>query len=309
MESTQINSNTDPIGRLVAKLANSLASTSAAAITTYELAMHVYSLLNDVQDLDPKKAFQDVLQSLLAMHLLTPMNHVVPKAYFIFGRSSAVPADVVCSLDPFSYVSHLSAMEYYGLTDRFPQILYMTRPSAPEWRRQATARTAKDLGHLTSTYENSGLPRMTQPKISKIGRTSIQFCERTQWGAFRLVSGSRLRVATIGRVFLDMLREPIFCGGIQHVIDIYRREAKKYLKLIVDEVDRHGKPIDKIRIGYLLSEVCKLNPPEMTSWQQFAKRGGSRKLDPECEYAPRYSERWMLSINVPSLTLPEDEDG
>jgi predicted transcriptional regulator of viral defense system len=146
------------------------------------------------------------------------------------------------------------------------------------------------------------------PKIASVGNTVIQFYERSQLGAFRLVSGSTLRVATIGRVFLDMLREPALCGGIQHVVDIYQREAKRYLKLIVDEVERHGQPIDKVRVGYLLSDVCKLEAPEFSSWQKFAQRGGSRKLDAKGEYVPSYSERWLLSINVPSLTLPEDVD-
>jgi predicted transcriptional regulator of viral defense system len=110
-----------------------------------------------------------------------------------------------------------------------------------------------------------------------------------------------LRVATLGRVFLDMLREPRLCGGIQHVVDIYRQEASRHLKLIVDEVDRHGQPIDKVRAGFVLAEVCRLQSPVIDGWDRFAQRGGSRKLDAESEYAPIYSERWQLSINVPSI--------
>lgn len=246
-----------------------------------------------------------MVQSLVRTHLLTPMEQVTPKAYLLFGRSSASPAEVVCSLDPFAYVSHLSAMEHHGLTDRFPKILYMTRPPAAEWRKQAAARSAKDLGERLPFYEEAGLPRLVPPKIASVGHTVIQFYERSQLGAFRLVAGSSLRVATIGRVFLDMLREPSLCGGIQHVIDIYQREAKRYLKFIVDEVDRHGQSIDKVRAGYLLTEVCMLDEPLISDWEKFAQRGGSRKLDPDGEYAPDFSARWQLSINVPSLTRPE----
>lgn len=296
----------DFVERIVGRIADALASTSASAVTGYELARQVFVLHDDAHV--PKKVYKAVVESLLKTHLLTPFEHVTPKAYRLFGRSSAPPAELVCGLDPFTYVSHLSAMEHHGLTDRFSQILYMTRPPAVEWRKQAAERIAKDLGDRLTAFQASGLPKLTQPKIARVGHTSIQFCERTQLGAFRLVSGSSLRVATIGRVFLDMLREPAWCGGIQHVVDIYRREAKRYLKLIVDEVDRHGQPIDKVRVGYLLSEVCQLDAPELMAWQQFAQRGGSRKLDAEGEYVPTYSERWLLSINVPSLTSPEGLD-
>jgi len=305
---SNINSNTGFVERIVGRIADTLASTSAPAVTSYELARQVFGLLDAAQDEAPKKVYQSVLLSLLNTHLLTPMELVTPKAYLLFGRSSASPAEVVCSLDPFAYVSHLSAMEHHGLTDRFPKILYMTRPPAAEWRKQAAVRAAKDLGERLSSYEEAGLPKLVPPKIPSVGNTVIQFYERSQLGAFRLVGGSNLRVATIGRVFLDMLREPALCGGIQHVVDIYKREAKRYLKLIVDEVDRHGQPIDKVRVGYMLSDVCKLDAPEFSSWQQFAQRGGSRKLDAEGEYVPNYSERWLLSINVPSLTYLEDGD-
>ena len=192
-------------------------------------------------------------------------------------------------------------MEHHGLTDRFAKILYMTRPPAVEWRRQAVARMEKDLDGKLEQYKKAGLPVLTMPKINAIGRTVVHFQERSQFGAFRNVADTSLRVATIGRVFLDMLREPKLCGGMQHVLDVYKRDAKRYLKLIVEEIDRHGQPIDKVRAGYVLSEVCGLQYPVLQEWEFFVQRGGSRKLDPDEEFATHYSERWKLSINVPSL--------
>jgi hypothetical protein len=95
---------------------------------------------------------------------------------------------------------------------------------------------------------------------------------------------------------------------MQHVVDVYSAEAKRYLRLIIDEIDRHGLTIDKVRAGYLLTEVCHLNGLEFQEWQKLAQRGGSRKLDPDGEYATAFSEHWKLSINLPSLTAPIAQD-
>ncbi len=296
---------------LISQTADSLAAIGAPAISSYELAKHVFmraDMLN-AQLSTLKSIFSQLCGEMLNVRLLSqiePVNET--RGYLLFGKANASPAEIVCSLDPFVYISHLSAMEYHGLTDRFPKILYMTRPAPGQWREQALARMSRDLGAHLQAYLDSGLPKLLQPKISRLGQTSIHFCERSQLGAFRLVAGSSLRVATVGRVFLEMIREPAQCGGIQHVIDIYRREAKRYLKLIVDEVNQHGLAIDKVRAGFLLSEVCGLNDLAFSDWEKSAQRGGSRKLDPEGEYVPDFSERWKLSLNVPSVIKAADDE-
>lgn len=293
---------------LLSQLADMLAAHGAPAVSAYDLGRYVFLRDQDTGHQPDKIVFVALCDALLRVRLLSAIEPFAEtKAYLLFGKGDATPADIVCSLDPFAYVSHLSAMEYHGLTDRFPKIVYMTRPALPQWRAQAKLRMSRDLGDHLQSYLGSDLPKLTQPKISRLGQTSIQFFERSQLGAFRLVSGSSLRVATIGRVFLEMIREPSLCGGIQHVIDIYKREAGRNLPLIIDEVNQHGLPIDKVRLGFLLSEVCGLDHPVLSKWDKLAQRGGSRKLDPEGEYLPVFSKRWQLSVNVPSLSRSTDE--
>jgi predicted transcriptional regulator of viral defense system len=291
---------------LVGQVAKELTATGLSAVSRYEIAKLVFQRVKP--DESPKAIYIKLTSGLQAVGLLTPLT---PKkeSFLLFGRENATPAELVCSLDPFCYMSHLSAMEHHGLTDRFPKILFMTTPSLGQWRDQAKQRMQRDLGELLERYVDAGLPKLTRPHISKMKGTTVEFHERSQLGAFRNVGESPLRVATIGRTFLDMLREPKLCGGIQHVIDIYRAHAKRYFRLIVDEVERHGSSIDKVRAGYILADVCKLGDPTIFKWASCAQRGGSRKLDPDAEYAPTYSETWMLSINVPFLTQPtEDSD-
>lgn len=290
----------------IGKLVESLAATGLPVISEYELGRAIFLSLA-VPAEEHRQLFRPVVEHLKTLRIFSPLSlGGEAKAYSLLGHSTASAQQIACALDPFAYVSHLSAMEYHGLTDRFPKILYLTRPLAGDWRLQAEEKMRRDLGDRYDEYLVSRLPKLARPKFSKISQVNLHFQERSQLGAFKHVSGSNLRVATIGRVFLEMTREPQLCGGIQHVIDIFTNNAKQYLRLIVDEYERHGKAIDKVRAGYLLTEVCGLSNPIVDTWAQFAQRGGSRKLDPEVEYAAEFSERWKLSINVPSLTVHGD---
>ncbi len=292
----------------IGDVAEALAATSLPVVSSYDVSKVLFLKAPD-NTRQIKEVFQGVVSRLLAVRLLTrlPLQNGAD-AYFLFGHSNASAQEIACSLDPFAYVSHLSAMEYHGLTDRFPKIIFMSTPPLSNWRQQARDRMHKDLGDRFDNYISSGLPKLTKLNLTKIGQSAVQFYERSQLGAFRHVTGTPLRVATIGRVFLDMIREPHLCGGIQHVVDVFSNEAKRHLRSIVDEVDRNGKPIDKVRAGFLLSEVCKLEDPLIDNWNQYAQRGGSRKLDPEGEYSATYSKRWQLSINVPSMTVDQESN-
>jgi predicted transcriptional regulator of viral defense system len=109
--------------------------------------------------------------------------------------------------------------------------------------------------------------------------------------------GEETRVSSIGRTFADMLSEPSLCGGMHHVIGIWEEEAEEWLDDIITAIDESSSKIVKVRAGYLLAERIGLQDARIDSWVQFAQRGGSRKLDPDAPYAPRFSETWMLSLN------------
>ncbi len=211
--------------------------------------------------------------------------------------------EVACSVDPFAYVSHLSAMEYHGVTDRFSKILYLSTPSDREWKEQAAARMGKDLKELKEGYLAAKLPALRFQKLERIDGIRVELMRRSHRGAFKTIKSPFIRVAMVGRTFMDMLREPELCGGMQHVVDTYREYAVKYLNLIIDEVDKHGTSIEQARAGYLLETVCGLSDPIIDAWALKVQRGGSRKLDPQAEYAPFFSGRWGLSVNVPSLDV------
>jgi predicted transcriptional regulator of viral defense system len=247
------------------------------------------------------RAFARIEQSLLDSGVLTLLQGA-PKqsAYVLIGANVTDRNAIICSTDPFCYLSHLSAMEFHGLTDRMPEQIYVSTPLGKAWTAFAEERMAKDLGEDYEPYRVSRLPRLRRTTITKIGRRPVHRYASIHRGAFRAIKGSPIRVATIGRTFLDMLREPDLCGGIAHVITAFKEHAAVNKRLIVDELDQHGTAIDKVRAGFILEEICQIRDPRIDAWIAFAARGGSRRLDPSADYEPRFSERWMLSINIPT---------
>lgn len=239
------------------------------------------------------------LKNLLELGIITPASKLKSSVFNILGKESNSPGEIACSIDPFAYISHLSAMEYHGITDRLPKILFLSTPEQKKWREFAQARMQKDLKENLDKYIESGLPKLTRINFEKIGSTNVNRYSSLHYGAYKTVRESPLRVSTIGRTFLDMLRAPNLCGGIYHVIEVYQEYAPSYLNLIIDEIDRHGKSIDKVRAGYIFEERCDIrNNPAIESWQKYVQRGGSRKLDITQEYSQNYSKRWCLSLNI-----------
>ncbi len=221
------------------------------------------------------------------------------RVYRLLGRINTGVEEVACTIDPFSYISHLSAMSHHGLTNRLPVKLFISSPAPKKWREEANKQMIKDLGDDLSRYREEGqMPLLVRLNMKKIGTTDIHRFNSIHWGAYRNVRGKATRVSTIGRTFLDMLKNPELCGGISHVLEVFEKQAKTYLPTIVQEIDRNGSPIDKVRAGYIIDEKMKLQNEVVESWVKFATRGGSRKLDPTEEYMPNWSEKWCLSINI-----------
>ncbi|MFN9055266.1 MAG: hypothetical protein ACK5V6_20285, partial [Pseudanabaena sp.] len=199
----------------------------------------------------------------------------------------------------FCYMSHLSAMSYHGLTDRIPKKLFISSPPNDTWRSLAKEKMQKDLGDDFESYCEHGLPKLVRPNMKKIDKTDLHCLSSKHLGAYKNVRGRSLRVSTVGRTFLDMLRNPELCGGINHILDVFDEYGEKYLRLITDDIDKNGEPIDKVRAGYILNERLGINNNEIINgWSSLAQRGGSRKLDSSSEYSPEWSDKWKISLNI-----------
>ena len=208
---------------------------------------------------------------------------------------SDLPADeIVCLVDPTCYISHLSAMQRWGLTNRAPYPLMLTRPD----RKTAIAALRTCMRQAMGEAEDT----LYQPKLIThpplVRRRKIWLHESTSAGECLTVQGEKARLSTMGQTFLDMLQKPFLCGGMRHVMDVWEEYAEQYLEFILSAVDRSPKAIVKCRAGYILQEYLGLSHPLIEKWKDFGQRGGSRKLDPDRNFEPKFSETWKISINL-----------
>lgn len=216
---------------------------------------------------------------------------------FVQATNAPTAEEAICLVDPFAYISHLSAMQRYGITDRSPEALHMTTPARTLWTQLRNIQMEED-------YKDE-LARSLQPQLSRIGvreqkvrRRHIMIHETKHPADPTPIAGSVSRIAKIGRVFVDMLDQPALCGGIRHILDCYDRYAEQWFEDIVTAIDATDSPIVKVRAGYILEEMLGLSDTRIEQWTAYAQRGGSRKLNPQAAYGHVFSDKWMIALNV-----------
>lgn len=217
-----------------------------------------------------------------------------PRVIRVLTVSDLPAENIICLVDPTCYVSHLSAMQRWGLTNRNPDALAMTRPDHATASAQLQAYTTDVLDE----DEDNPFPLKVIKHPARVRRRSVHMYESKTAGVFLKNRGDDVRLSTIGQTFLDMLQKPDLCGGMSHILDVWEEHAETYIDDIVAAVDTATSRLVKSRAGYILEERLRLNHPGIGPWKALGQRGGSRKLDPAKDFAPAFSETWMISLNV-----------
>lgn len=219
-------------------------------------------------------------------------------SHSVVFRVSGVPdrtaEDIAALLDPFCYISHLSAMQRYSLTNRIPEALSLSTPK--KWSFHRDTKIKSDYADINYGEYFAPLKQIRLPNLLR--KRKIDLHKTVRSPALKNMREGFSRIAAVGEVFVQMLDRPELCGGMRHVIEVWEQNADIYLDEIVSAVDSAEEAIIKVRAGYLLEDRLGILHPGVSNWVDFAQRGGSRKLDPSSEYEPTFSEKWMLSINV-----------
>lgn len=266
-------------------------------LTRYELVKYIVALKVQLSNTSPLRSTQvnTALEKLISTGILKQIEAL--PIYKLVGHPAPSVQQVTCKLHPFSYLSHLSAMEWHHLTDRIPHSLHIVTCNASEFKQLASELAATDFP------DDQPLPFVPIKPYTIQGTILDRQIKVHQRKRFKnpmpLEDSGGVRVASIGQTFSDMLKEPEYCGGIAHVLSVFEEHAAHYLSVIIKATERDGKPIDKVRMGYVLEERLGLSHPKIDSWKTLAQRGGSRVLITGQPFSETYSETWSLSINLP----------
>ena len=210
-------------------------------------------------------------------------------------RLPDLPAEGIINLvDPTCYISHLSAMQRWGLTDRIPNAVMLTGPD----RETASARLKARMINILGEEESTPFPLTIIKHPAHVRHRAVRLFRSKAAGACLEDRNDGVSLATIGQTFLDMLQKPDLCGGMVHVLDVWEEHASIYLDEIVAAVNTTTCGLVKSRAGYILEERLRLRHQGINRWKEYGQRGGSRRLDPDKAFAPMFSETWMISLNV-----------
>ena len=125
---------------------------------------------------------------------------------------SDLPAeDIICLVDPTCYLSHLSAMQRWGLTDRSPKALLLTRPD----RKTATARILAYRKEALGEDEARANPFLSKTvrHPPRVRRRDVHVYESKAAGAFLKNRGVRSVFPRSDRPSSTCFKGPIFAGA------------------------------------------------------------------------------------------------
>lgn len=284
-------------------LAERLSQSKRPIISNYELFSHLWTIYaeGNVKYLRGEHLTHSTFErtrDLLKQENIIYRDRDYAKLWRITDLPDVPAEEAICLAHPYGYISHLSAMQRYGLTNRRPEALFITLPEAPfvraqlQQKRQAEYADALDSGEIFVERIHA----VTQPPTVR-GRP-VTVLTTKHFGDWRPIRGTFARIGSIGQTFLDMMETPERCGGMRHILEVWEDHATTYLEEIIGRFDHAPRAIHKLRAGYVLEERLGVSDSRVLSWKALAQRGGSQVLDPEREYVDNYSEDWMISVNV-----------
>ncbi|MDV4244212.1 hypothetical protein [Acinetobacter baumannii] len=268
------------------------------------------------------KNFYKICDYLIHEKILIGFNHT-SRGYTYFIKKGSKPTSemAISALYPLGFLSHLTAMNLYGIGNTQTSGIYFTCPARKDWKDLCLKEIKKRFKNfeinksISNEYiEIEGLTLSTQSILDPYPHQNIleeagstktiiitnkkKLVESEWW--------NQCHLQNVVDLYLDMLRAPHYCGGISHVLGIYKNNILKDKELfqeILTILTKNGSIIDRARFGFIFDKILFLNTPEISQWkaEQQDKRGSSRKLFSNFEFDSTFDEEWNLSINHPTI--------
>lgn len=232
-------------------------------------------------------------------------------SFFTNQRKKITAEELICAIYPYGYISYLSAMVAYGLSRKPASTdIHFTAVERKQW----TAKAQKDFpqieGYVKEKYMNGSEYRSIVPTYPVEGeyleKSLVVFTTKSFLEPELL---DRKRVQNVFDLFIDMTRKPQYCGGFEHVFDVYNSYVDRYLDGLITRVNAVGTDMDKSRIGFILNKMLLIKHPKLEIWKEELKdkRGGSRKLISYLTFDSVFDSDWNISLNHESAKNPPEK--
>lgn len=249
-----------------------------------------------------KKKFSHCWQSLTDLNSdwLGGSKTLAGYSYILDKNYEDRPYEVICSLYEAGYISYYSAMYYYGLVKENNKNIYFTTLERREWNNYYLKMLENKKFSFSKHEEEHELKSLIPlyPKEDKYFDYQLLVFTTKSIDEFETdLKGIRIR--KIEFLFLDMTRKPQYCGGIDTVLNVFKKYGKQYEREVVQLTNSIGNTMDKARIGYIYSKILRTTNNTVESWkgEMISLRGGSRKFVPYLPYYSEYDEDWNISLN------------
>jgi predicted transcriptional regulator of viral defense system len=212
-------------------------------------------------------------------------------------------SDAVCLADQYCSVAYMSAIQRWGLSERNPKALLLSRPNGKTLQAAISNTVESDAARFGLDPQDMLSTPIKAPTAlqASLWPSPVEVVQEKKPRDTVVLRGTRTRISSLPQTLVDTLTKPELCGGMNHVLDMWSdniSDISENAMLQLISLLHESTSIVKVRAGYILDERLGLIVDGIEGFVKYAQRGGSRVLDPQKPFAPRFSEKWMLSINV-----------
>lgn len=216
-----------------------------------------------------------------ALHHLTKAGWIIRLRKGLYSLSSSMPGiaplhefEIAMALIQPAAISHWSALNYHGLTEQTPRIVFILTPA------RAPNHAGKALRIHETTYQ------FIHTKSNRF------FGIETVW-----INDSKVNITDKERTLLDCLMAPQYCGGFSEVLYAFEKNSKQ---LDIQKIIEYALKLDTStikRLGWILEHQGE--NPEVLQPLLAAPIKGYRALDPTSPRRGPCNKQWMVQVNLP----------
>jgi len=229
------------------------------------------------------------------------MNAYAPHAtgygYFVKNNSKLTPVELIIPLFPYAYLTHLSAMRHYSITDRIPKQIQIELPSRTQWK----SKIIEVVDQINASIDEKEIILKYLPRYPK--NNDVYFKKKilvssTKSPKLYINLDNGVRVIEIGNLFVEMVNNPKECGGIEHVMDIFKEYGLAFKKKIY-KAALESSLISQARIGLIFEQILGQSDPEIVKMKNRNRdlRGSSRVFIAGEDFSNIVNVEWCLSLN------------